>query len=109
MPAPRRRMALTAELVARAARVVEDAGPSPGAVYLTDTEYDALVPEPDLRTRRSAGYIRRRNPEAPFHSSFWTLTYLGFAVVLMAIFPPGRFSMRNFSQGPIAVRLAQQS
>ncbi len=40
---PRRRMALTAELVARAARAVEDAGPSPGAVYLTDAEYDTLV------------------------------------------------------------------
>jgi cation transport protein ChaC len=36
-------MALTAELAARAARAVEDAGPSPGAVYLTDAEYDALV------------------------------------------------------------------
>jgi cation transport protein ChaC len=36
-------MALTPELVARAARVVEDAGPSPGAVYLTDAEYDRIV------------------------------------------------------------------
>ncbi len=45
MPAPRRQMALTAELVARAARAVEDAGPSPGAVYLTDAEYDVLVRE----------------------------------------------------------------
>ena len=43
MPALRRQIALTAELVARAARAVEDAGPSPGAVYLTDAEYDALV------------------------------------------------------------------
>ena len=43
MPAPRRQMALTAELVARAARAAEDARPSPGAVYLTDAEYDALV------------------------------------------------------------------
>jgi len=32
-------MALTAELVARAARVVEDAGPTPGAVYMTDDDY----------------------------------------------------------------------
>jgi len=40
---PRLSMALTSELVARAARVVEDAGPSPGAVYLTDTDYDGLV------------------------------------------------------------------
>ena len=39
----RRPMALTAELVARAARVVEDAGPSPGAVYLTDFDYDVIV------------------------------------------------------------------
>lgn len=40
---PMRRMALTVDLVARAARVVEDAGPSPGAVYLTDEEYAAIV------------------------------------------------------------------
>ena len=38
-----RRMALTADLVARAARVVEDAGPSPGAVYLTDEDYATIV------------------------------------------------------------------
>jgi len=43
MPALRRPMALTADLVARAARVVEDAGPSPGAIYLTDAEYDLIV------------------------------------------------------------------
>ncbi len=43
MPNARRSMALTAELVARAARVVEDAGPSPGAVYLTDADYDVIV------------------------------------------------------------------
>ena len=55
MPAPRRRVALTAELVARAARVVEDAGPSPGAVYLTDLEYDAPVREGCARTRPPAG------------------------------------------------------
>jgi cation transport protein ChaC len=36
-------MALTAELVASVARVVEDAGPSPGAVYLTEADYDAIV------------------------------------------------------------------
>jgi cation transport protein ChaC len=36
-------MVLTAELVASAARVVEDAGPSPGAVYLTDADYEAIV------------------------------------------------------------------
>ena len=39
----KRHMALTADLVAQAARVVEDAGPSPGAVYLTDAEYDIIV------------------------------------------------------------------
>jgi hypothetical protein len=32
MPKSRRQMALTAELVDNVARVVEDAGPSPGAV-----------------------------------------------------------------------------
>ena len=44
MPMQRRQqMALTPELVARAARAVEDAGPSPGAVYLTDEDYAATV------------------------------------------------------------------
>jgi cation transport protein ChaC len=38
-----RRMALTADLVARAARVVEDVGPSPGAVYMTDEDYDLAI------------------------------------------------------------------
>ena len=55
MPAPRRQMALTAELAARAARAVEDAGPSPGAVYLADPEYDALVREGRAGTRPPAG------------------------------------------------------
>lgn len=55
MPAPRWRVALTAELVARAAPVVEDAGPSPGAVYLADAEYDALVREGRAGTRPPAG------------------------------------------------------
>lgn len=41
----RRQMALTADLIARDARVVEDAGPSPGAVYLTEGDYDLLVRE----------------------------------------------------------------
>lgn len=36
-------MALTADLIARVARVVEDAGPSPGAVYLTDEDYEITV------------------------------------------------------------------
>ena len=43
MPTARRRMALTADLIARVARVVEDAGPSPGAVYLTDEDYESAV------------------------------------------------------------------
>jgi glutathione-specific gamma-glutamylcyclotransferase len=43
MPKARRQMALTAELVARAARVVEDLGPSPGAVYMTDEDYDLAI------------------------------------------------------------------
>jgi glutathione-specific gamma-glutamylcyclotransferase len=38
-------MALTADLVARNARIVEDAGPSPGAVYLTDDDYEITVRE----------------------------------------------------------------
>jgi hypothetical protein len=43
MPARRRQMALTPDLIARVARVVEDAGPSPGAVYLTDEDYEIAV------------------------------------------------------------------
>jgi cation transport protein ChaC len=45
MPRPQRHMALTTDLVTRVARVVEDAGPSPGAVYLTDAEYDIIIRE----------------------------------------------------------------
>jgi cation transport protein ChaC len=45
MPRSRRQMALTADLVASVARVVEDAGPSPGAVYLTDEDYKMTVQE----------------------------------------------------------------
>jgi cation transport protein ChaC len=41
--ARRRAMTLTPDLVACVARVVEDAGPSPGAVYLTDEDYDEIV------------------------------------------------------------------
>jgi cation transport protein ChaC len=44
-----RRMALTAELVARAARAVEDAGPSPGAVYLTEEDYAVIVRDVQAR------------------------------------------------------------
>jgi glutathione-specific gamma-glutamylcyclotransferase len=43
MPARRRQMALTPDLIARVARAVEDAGPSPGAVYLTDEDYEIAV------------------------------------------------------------------
>jgi glutathione-specific gamma-glutamylcyclotransferase len=38
-------MALTAELVARVERVEPDPGPTPGQVYLTDPEFDALAQE----------------------------------------------------------------
>jgi cation transport protein ChaC len=38
-------MMLTPELVTRAARSVEDAGPSPGAVYLGAADYDRIVGE----------------------------------------------------------------
>ena len=43
MPTAKRQMALTTDLVASVACVVEDAGPSPGAIYLTDGEYDDIV------------------------------------------------------------------
>jgi cation transport protein ChaC len=43
MPGARRQMALTADLVAAAARVVEDLGPSPGAVYMTDEDYEIAI------------------------------------------------------------------
>ncbi|WP_108522704.1 gamma-glutamylcyclotransferase [Bradyrhizobium algeriense] len=43
MPTTLREMALTLDLVARTTRVVEDAGPSPGAVYMTDEDYDAAI------------------------------------------------------------------
>src|SRR5688572_29882276 len=43
MPRVVRQMALTADLVARAARVVEDAGPVPDTVYMTDDDYDVAI------------------------------------------------------------------
>src|SRR5262245_873279 len=43
MPIAKRQMALTADLVAAAARVVEDLGPSPGAVYMTDEDYEIAI------------------------------------------------------------------
>ncbi|TGW06523.1 gamma-glutamylcyclotransferase, partial [Mesorhizobium sp. M2D.F.Ca.ET.145.01.1.1] len=36
---PKPPMALTEALVARTMRVVEDAGPTPGMVYMTDQDY----------------------------------------------------------------------
>ena len=45
MPRLARVMALTPELVTAAARVVEDAGPSPGAVYMTDADYALAIEE----------------------------------------------------------------
>jgi glutathione-specific gamma-glutamylcyclotransferase len=38
-----RQMALTADLAASAASVVEDLGPSAGAVYMTDEDYDLAI------------------------------------------------------------------
>ena len=43
MPTTLREMALTADLVVRTARLVEDAGPNPGAVYMTDEDYDVAI------------------------------------------------------------------
>ena len=45
MPTPKRQMALTPELAALAARPVEDLGPSPGAVYMTDEDYESAIGE----------------------------------------------------------------
>ena len=39
MPTNRRDMALTIDLVASAGRVVQDSGPPPSAVYMTDADY----------------------------------------------------------------------
>jgi glutathione-specific gamma-glutamylcyclotransferase len=55
MPRVRRQITLTPELVASVARVVEDAGPSPGAVYLTDMDYDAIVR--DMLAQAPAGNL----------------------------------------------------
>jgi cation transport protein ChaC len=43
MPTTLREMALTSDLVMRTARLVEDAGPNPGAVYMTDEDYDVAI------------------------------------------------------------------
>jgi len=43
MPNTRREMALTADLVVRTTRLVEDAGASPGAVYMTDEDYEVSI------------------------------------------------------------------
>jgi glutathione-specific gamma-glutamylcyclotransferase len=45
MPRARPQMALTAELVARARRVVEDTGPPPDTVRNTEADWDAVVQE----------------------------------------------------------------
>jgi cation transport protein ChaC len=45
MPGATRQMALTADLVAAVARVVEDLGPTPGAVYMTDDDYEITIRE----------------------------------------------------------------
>ncbi|MGI9076375.1 MAG: gamma-glutamylcyclotransferase [Gemmatimonadaceae bacterium] len=41
----RRQMSLTPELAAGAARFVEDAGPNPGAVYMSDEDYELALRE----------------------------------------------------------------
>src|SRR5262245_7754241 len=43
MPHAKRQMALTADLVAAVARVVEDSGPIPGVVYMTDEDYQNTI------------------------------------------------------------------
>ncbi len=43
MTGAKRQMALTADLVAAAARVVEDRGPSSGAVYMTEQDYEITI------------------------------------------------------------------
>ena len=45
MPPTKRQMALTRELTAQAARPVEDFGPSPGMVYMTDEDYEIAIRE----------------------------------------------------------------
>src|SRR5215510_16532574 len=45
MPRMARQRALTAELVARVHRIVEDTGPEPDRVYHTEQDYDAAVAE----------------------------------------------------------------
>src|SRR5215468_5417871 len=45
MPRMARQMALTAELVARVHRIVEDTGPEPDRVYHTEQDYDAAFAE----------------------------------------------------------------
>jgi cation transport protein ChaC len=45
MSPTKRQMALTPELAARAARPVEDLGPSPGAVYMTNEDYEIAIRE----------------------------------------------------------------
>ena len=63
MPTPKRQMALTRELVAQAARPVEDPGPSPGSVYMTDEDYEEAVRDILARSsRRSLGLRLRITP-----------------------------------------------
>jgi cation transport protein ChaC len=45
MPKSKRPMDLTTELAAQAARTVEDLGPSPGAVYMIDEDYEDAIRE----------------------------------------------------------------
>jgi glutathione-specific gamma-glutamylcyclotransferase len=45
MPPAKQQMALTQELAAQAAQPVDDLGPSPGAVYMTDEDYEIAIRE----------------------------------------------------------------
>jgi glutathione-specific gamma-glutamylcyclotransferase len=55
MPTTLREMALTPDLVARTTRLVEDVGPSPGAVYMTDEDYDVAIS--DVLAQAPAGDV----------------------------------------------------
>ena len=65
MPTTLREMALTLDLVARATRVVEDAGPSPGAIYMMKittrpSKTVGLTLRPALDTRVPDLLVRKR-------------------------------------------------
>jgi hypothetical protein len=96
MPPTKRQMALTAELVASVARVVEDTGASPGAVYLTDADYDAIIR--DMLAQAPAGDLwllamglSYGSPALRIPSAGWPLFRAGIALSasgLLAFAPP---------------------